>query len=178
MPVPGFSRCTQDDVCLGEQSWCTEDLQECYTERTVCSRASSPMPDCTTESIGSEELKRTVFSQFEGLSLNYQILYLKDPAPADSDYAKKVGVPEGLTMGYHLFRVETVEMPSGEMQRAAYEACRTAIRERAVELFNEREGTDFTFEEIYESEDVSDETYEAVHALESAATRGSLCPVD
>jgi len=175
VPVPGFSRCTQDDVCLSEESWCTEDLEECYTERTVCARASSPMPECATEGMGSDELKRTVFSQFEGLSLNYQILYLKDPAPADSDYAKHVGVPEGLATGYHLFLVDSVEMASGEMQRAAYEACQTAIRERAVELFNEREGTELTFEEIYESEDVSEETYEAVHALESAATREVRC---
>lgn len=182
VPMGGGEVCTGDDVCRTEVAWCTLDEQDCYVETTVCAHVSST-PECTTEVSGSPELRRTVFSQFEGLALSYRILYLKTAAPAGSDFALEAGAPEGLAAGYHLFRLETDETPSPEARQAAYEACERAIRTRAVELYNEQNETALTVEAVYEAmrcidepcEGVSEATYDAVHELESAAVLEVSC---
>ena len=174
--VPGISRCAaREDVCRSRDSWCTHDGEDCYYETTVCERASSLMPHCTTESSGSEELRRTVFSQFEGVALSHQILYLDEPAPPDSEYARRLGSADGLAAGYHLFRVETVDVATPEQQAAAFEACERAIRERAVELYNDKLGTELTYEEVYQSEDIDEATLEAVRELEDQAGAEVTC---
>jgi len=182
VPLPVSGLCTGDDVCSYEQAWCKQDRQECYVETTVCAHMSST-PECTTMVSGSPELRRTVFSQFEGLSLSYRILYLKTAALAGSDFAIDAGAPEGLAAGYHLFRLETDETPSPEARQAAYAACERAIRTRAVELYNEQHETELTVEAVYDAprcadepcEGVSEATYEAIHELESAALREFSC---
>jgi hypothetical protein len=173
--TPGIARCgSREDTCRARDSWCTNNGEDCYYETTVCEHASSPTPDCTTEISGSEELRQTVFSQFEGLAFSHQVLYLDEPAEPDSEYAIHVGQPEGLSPGYHLFRVGT-NVPTPEQQIAAFEACERAIRERAVEIYNDKLGTELTYEDVYESEDIDEETLQAVRELEDQAGLEAAC---
>jgi len=192
VPVSGFSACTADDVCRAEETWCKGNGDECYFETTVCEDASSQTPDCTTESTGSKELKRDVFSQFEGLALTHRILYLESPAPVGSESAAEAASPEGLAAGYHLFHVETAETASRQAQLDAFDACQNAIRSRAVELYNREQDSSLAFEAVYgcdRAEDcdggracadacepsVSEEVYEAVRALEDRAALDVTC---
>lgn len=191
VPVSGRSLCTADDVCRADETWCKGDGEQCYSETTICEHASSQSPDCTTESTGSEELKRTVFSQFEGLALTHRILYLESPSLPGSESAAEAASPEGLAAGYHVFRVETLETASRQAQLDAFDACQNAIRARAVELYNQEHQTDLAFEEVYGCErspgcdggdcpddacEIADEeVFTAVRALEDAAALEVSC---
>lgn len=142
--VEGCHTCEEEGRCESESAWCTWE-GECYRETKICPLADSPPEDCTVEHEGDPQLKEPAWSQFAGFSQNYHVLYLEDPAPADSVIAKMVHATGPLAAGYHLIAVRAFT----EQEREKEHECSERADDLGVARINERLGTRYSYDEIF-----------------------------
>lgn len=131
--------------CPTTHQWCNSDQTACYTEVVTCPASDSPPEDCTVVADGDPALKNDQFDELSGLSENYMVLWLEEPAPPRSWIAYAVGKrDEGLAQGYHLIELtEQDESPE-------HDACIRRADSLAAERLNERLGTHYTGLELDE----------------------------
>ena len=140
-PGPGTPPC---EFTLWEQ-WCAGNDDECYVEETRCPYMDAPREECTVTSTGDPALKQDRWESFAGLSQNYIVLYLREPAAPRSWIASVLGARDGgLDAGYHLLAVAE---PT-DAQAREREACHEEAAIAATERYNEAHGTDFTWDDF------------------------------
>jgi hypothetical protein len=163
----GSSGCWHDEstgmqVCETTQVWCTRDGSSCYTEITLCPDHENAPSQCTVTSEGDPSLKLGFGQRFAGLSENYIVLWLDAPAPPHSYIAYAVGERDrGLAQGYHLFSI--TDAAESDEREAEADACRDEADDLAVQRTNERFGTSYTEEELFQLCDLV-EDYESCMA--------------
>jgi len=165
-------------VCEERTEWCTNDDSECYVEVKTCHDADNHPDDCTVEAEGDPTLKRPLEESFAGLSENFLVLWLEEPAAPRTWIAYAVGQrDEGLAKGYHL--LATSEAPESDEP----DICADQADALAVERTNERFGTSYGLEELSALCDVeencpNEEIYAAFRQLGYAAEVELDCPDD
>ena len=121
-------------------AWCTHEGEECYVETTVCPRPDAPPSDCTTTSEGDPMLKQDPWEHFAGLSENYAVIYLAEPAPAHGWTALMLGAgDDGLAAGYHLLELA----PGDDAREEEASHCRDQAGDLAAERYNDAHDTAF-----------------------------------
>jgi hypothetical protein len=149
----GGLTCADDVSCSAGtvtfESWCTRDGEHCYQETTSCPSNSSLPEECEFTTQGDPALKRDMWDSFAGLSENYGVVYLRDPAPRRSWTAQVLGAREhGLAAGYHVLAIE----PGSEERELQAMRCSQDAAEVAAEGYNERHDTAWSAEQLANDE--------------------------
>jgi len=131
-----------DGGCRSGSEWCTGDGEQCYSEELLCPEPDSPPSDCMLTAMGDPALKLEVWEHFAGLSENYMVIYLVEPAPAGSWTAAVLGSAQGLEAGYHLIKVRRLSAAEEE----AGNACADQADAAAAAEFNAEHDTDYPLE--------------------------------
>lgn len=148
----GSLACADDVSCsvgtVTTEDWCTRD-GECYRETTSCPPGGSLPEECEFTTEGDPALKRDMWDSFAGLSENYGVVYLRDPARPRSWTAQALGARDtGLAAGYHVIAIE----PGSEERDLTSANCRQDAAELAAERYNERHGTAWSAEQLASDE--------------------------
>jgi len=171
---------TQLQACEEIHRWCNRDETACYTEVVFCPDSIGHPDDCTVEVEGDPMLKLGLYESFAGLSENYIVVWLDEPAAPYSYIAYALGErEEGLAQGYHLFSVTD----ASEEQKEAEEVCMAQVRALSTDRTNQRFGTSYTQQELSslceeEQPCEHEELYAAHRKAEYAAEIELDCPSD
>ena len=131
--------------CATKEEWCSdEEGTHCYSETTICPEPDSAPEDCRIEKAGDPTLKEPAWRFFAGLSQNYAIAYLAEPAAEGSGTAATLGAKGSLKAGYHLLGV----LESSEELLAESQACGSRADLLAVDHYNEAHDTQYTLEQL------------------------------
>lgn len=179
----GGNRCWLDEAtglqsCERTQTWCTDDESVCYSEITTCPDVENQPDECTTRSEGDPELRKEREDGFAGLSENYMVLWLEEPAAPKSWIAYIAGRrDEGLAQGYHL--LARAEQPDTD----AHSICEDEASALAAQWTNERFDTSHDAEQLSMlCEEVEGcehaEIYAAFRGFEHDAVAELDCPTD
>lgn len=97
-------------ACYGRKLLASSDTPErAYAEAYTCPPGGAPQTveeaeTCARESVGDSSLRFEQFSEFViGVAVEHMLIYLAEPASAESYLVWSLGLTEGLGAGYHLF---------------------------------------------------------------------------
>ena len=119
-------RCDSGEAgpCTRRRLLATRETKRYYTESYECPNAQSERQDCLLTTAGDAGLKREDPEYVLGFD-SMTVLYLADPAPADSYTAWEHGSTDTLSPGYHLFRSPSFDSDEAQCSldamRRAYE---------------------------------------------------------
>jgi hypothetical protein len=81
-----------------------------YAEDYDCPTGETPLAECAKTSQGDATLQYESWSEFVlGASLDVEVVYLAEPAPAGGYTAWSLGAQDGLAAGYHLYAPRSAE---------------------------------------------------------------------
>lgn len=126
-----------------ESALCTGsgDAQRCYSRTLLCPTLDTPEEECEEISHeGDPSIAELPWSGFAGVSENFVVLYVDQPAPAGSYTGLAFGIREPLSAGYHLFEVRKAT----EAELAENDACKNDAKQLAADRYNETYGTSET----------------------------------
>jgi len=119
--------------------------EECYQKLLNCPAPDSPAADCAeVESEGDSDIPKQPWVSIQGLSENYYILYLKQPAEAGSQVAIAFGARQGLGAGYHLIAARRLP----ESEQANIEGCKLRAERLALDRYNGKHGVSLELQEL------------------------------